>query len=52
MDPLETNAPKLVSAMCAMTATSLVFLALRFCCKLRYGKSTGLDDYTLAASWV
>jgi hypothetical protein len=48
----ETAAPKIVIGLAAITTISLVFLALRFYCKARYGKKLGWDDQIALISWV
>ena len=52
MAALETNAPKIVIALLALSTASLVFMVLRFFCKGRYSKQFGWDDYIIAFSWV
>lgn len=49
---VETNAPKIVIALLALSTASLIFMVLRFFCKGRYSKQFGWDDYIVAFSWV
>ncbi|KAM5355043.1 hypothetical protein ACJ41O_001689 [Fusarium nematophilum] len=48
----DSNSPRLIAAMCSLTAVSLVFMVLRFICKGRYSKKFGWDDGILAFSWI
>ncbi len=48
----DSNGPKIVIALAAMSGVAFVFMGLRFFCKARYHKRFGIDDYLLAMSWV
>jgi len=48
----ETTAPAIVGSMSFLVVIAFVFAALRFGCKVRYGRSFGLDDYILGLAWV
>ncbi|KAK0624955.1 hypothetical protein B0T17DRAFT_257252 [Bombardia bombarda] len=48
----ESRAKTLVSCSISFTFLSLLFMLLRFCCKVRYGRKFEWADYILAFSWV
>jgi hypothetical protein len=52
MDTEETNGPRIVISLSAVTGISLLMMILRFFCKARYTKRFGWDDHLLSASWV
>ncbi|KAF2266440.1 hypothetical protein CC78DRAFT_147847 [Lojkania enalia] len=49
---VESNGPKIVIALWAMSAISFLFIALRFFCKARHTNRLGTDDAILAIAWV
>ncbi|ERS95314.1 uncharacterized protein SPSK_01850 [Sporothrix schenckii 1099-18] len=49
---IETNAPRIVVSLSVMTGVALVFMVLRFFCKVRFHKTFGVDDHMLAAAWA
>lgn len=49
---IESNGPKIITALWAMTVISLLFMGLRFFCKAAFAKRVGTDDAILLASWV
>ncbi|KAJ8113021.1 hypothetical protein OPT61_g4754 [Boeremia exigua] len=48
----ESNGPKIIVTLWVLTIIPLLFMLLRFYCKVRYSKVFGWDDTLLAVAWV
>ncbi|KAF2872392.1 hypothetical protein BDV95DRAFT_382862 [Massariosphaeria phaeospora] len=48
----DDNGPRTVEALWAMTAISLVFMGLRFVCKILLSRRLGTDDAILLLAWI
>jgi hypothetical protein len=48
----ETNGPRLMGVMWAMSGTALLFMTMRYIFKYRWGKQFFVDDVILAAAWM
>ncbi|KAF2001923.1 hypothetical protein P154DRAFT_155404 [Amniculicola lignicola CBS 123094] len=49
---MDSNGPKTVTALWAMTGISIVFIAVRFYCKYISTRRLGIDDGILLVAWV